>query len=111
MGNPKEAKDYIPYAADQGIAYLAGAAKAGVSIQAKQITQVGAAPCVVDLEDEGLSPMADTDYVVIVQGETAAAVMVDQSTMTVNGFNILGGADTEVLHVLIVGCVKGQAQL
>lgn len=109
MGSPKEARDHIPFAADQGLPHLAGAAKAGVSVQAKQIVQVGASPFTINLEAQGLAPMADAGYVVIVQGETAARVTVDQSTMSAAGFDVIGGAAAEVLHLLIVGRLKGQA--
>jgi len=109
MGFPKEARDHIPYAADQGLPHLAGAAKAGVSVQRKKITLDGAAPHAIDLEAEGLSPMADSTYCVLVGGETLAPVMVDESTQTSVGFDLLGGAAAEVVHLVIVGTLKGQA--
>lgn len=108
MASPKKISAHVPICHDQGMDYLAAAAKPGVGVQAKQITQAGAAPFSVVLEDHGLSNMEDTGYVVIVQGETAGAPKVDQSTITKTGFDILGGADTEVLHVLIVGRLAGQ---
>jgi hypothetical protein len=104
----KKASDYIPYCADQGMEYLAGAGAAGMTVQAKQVTQVGAAPFSVDLEAQGMMPMANASYVVIVQGETASRVTVDQSTIAVGGFDVLGGADTEVLHLVVIGTVAGQ---
>lgn len=107
-GLTKRASDQIPYCKDQGIPYLAGAAEAGVSVQAAQITQAGASPFAIDLEAQGLARMANTSYVVIVQGETASRVTVDQSTITAAGFSVAGGADTEVLHVLIVGRLDEQ---
>jgi hypothetical protein len=109
MAFAKKASNFIPLLKDQGMDYLAGATAPGVSIQVKQITQSGAAPCVVSFAAEGMSDMADTSYVVIVGGETAAAATVDQSTIATTGFNIIGGADTEVLHVVVIGRVKGQA--
>jgi hypothetical protein len=42
-------------------------------------------------------------YAVAVGGETAARVTVDQSTIATTGFDLLGGADTEVVHLLIHG--------
>ncbi len=107
-GLTKRASDQIPYCKDQGIPYLAAAAAPGMSIQAAQVTQVGASPFSVDLAAQGLAPMANTSYAVIVQGETAARVTVDQSSITVNGFDVLGGADTEVLHLLVVGRLAEQ---
>lgn len=109
MASPKKISDYLPPLKDQGIDYIAAANAAGVGMQSKQITQSGVAPLVVDLEAEGLSPMEDTNYVVIAQGETVARVTVDQSTITKTGFNVLGGADTEVVHLLIIGRLAGQA--
>lgn len=109
MGSPKEARDHLPFAADQGLPHLTGAAKAGVSVQQAQVTLSGAAPHTIDLEAAGFLPMANAGYCVLAGGETAAAVTVDQSTMTAAGFDLLGGADTEVVHLVIVGCLKGQA--
>lgn len=109
MAFAKRASNYDPLLKDQGINYVTAAAKAGVGIQVKQITQSGAAPLVVSFSAQGMSDMADTNYVVIAQGETAAAVMVDQSTMAVTGFNVLGGADTEVVHIVVIGRLKNQA--
>ncbi len=108
MASPKEARDHLPYAADQGMPYLAGAAKAGVSIQQKKVTLVGAAPHSINLVAQGLSAMEDTSYCVLADGETAARVTVDESTMTVSGFDLLGGAAAEVVHLVIVGRLKGQ---
>ena len=106
---PRKLSKFIPPLQEQGMDYLAAAAAAGVSIQAKQVTQSGASPFSVVLEDAGMKNMEDDEYVVIVQGETAARVTVDQSSLTKVGFDILGGADTEVLHVLVVGRLSGQA--
>ena len=108
MANPKKISDYVPILADQGMDYLAAAVKAGVTIQTKKITQPGAAPLVVDLVAEGLTAMADTDYVVLVQGETVARVTVDESSVTTAGFDVLGGAITEVVHLVVIGRVAGQ---
>lgn len=101
--------DYLPPLKEQGVAELVAAHKGGVALQSKQITQAGASPFTVTLADEGLSDMAGTDYVVIVGGETVGAVTVDQSTLATTGFDLLGGADTEVLHVLIVGRLAGMS--
>lgn len=107
-GLTKKASDQIPYCRDQGMPYLAGAAVAGMTVQSKQVIQVGAAPFSVGLEAVGMARMANTDYTVIVQGETAGQPMVDQSTITVNGFDVLGGANTEVLHITVTGRIDGQ---
>lgn len=104
---PKKISDYVPPFKDQGIDYVAAANAAGVGIQAALVTQSGAAPLVVDLEAIGLKKMADTNYVVISQVE-GAAVTVDESTKTVDGFNVLGGSDTEVHNLLVIGRLQGQ---
>lgn len=108
MAFPKKISDHVPPLRDQGMDYLAAAAEPGVAVQAKQITQVGAAPFSVVLEDVGMADMADDQYAVLIGGETVGAPKVDQSTITAKGFDILGGADTEVLHVMVVGRLKGQ---
>lgn len=108
-GVARKLGDSIPPLRDHGVEHLAAAHKGGVAIQSAQITQAGAAPFSVVLADHGLNDMADTGYVVIVQGETAARVTVDQSTIALTGFDVLGGADTEVLHVMIVGRMKDMA--
>jgi len=107
-GLTKRASDQIPYCKDQGIPYLAGAAQAGVSVQYAQVTQSGASPYSVDLEAWGMAKMGNTSYVVIAQGETASRVTVDQSTMTVDGFDVLGGIDAEILHLVVIGRIAEQ---
>lgn len=105
---PKRAADHIPFCKDQGMPQLAGAADAGVTVQARKVTQSGASPFALAFADHGFAAMENTDYVVIVQGETAGQPMVDESTMTVDGFSVLNGADTEVLHVVVIGRLAGQ---
>lgn len=95
------------YGADQGMDWITGASKAGLSIQSFRVVSAGA-PDTVNFKNLGLSDMSDTSYNVIVQGETAAAVSVDQSTMATTGFDILGGAAAEILHVLVIGRLKNQ---
>lgn len=107
----KRADDQIPYCHDQGMPYLTGAAKAGVSLQAKQKTLSGAAPHVFTFATEGFEDMANTAYAVFVGGETVSLVTVDQSTITATGFSILGGLNAEVVHVQVVGVLKGQASV
>lgn len=105
---PKKLSNYMPPLKEQGMDYLAAAAQAGVGIQGKLITQSGAAPLVVDLEALGMSPMADTDYVVVSQVE-GLTPSVDESTKTKTGFNVLGGVDTSVHNLMVIGRLKGQA--
>ncbi len=100
--------DSVPPFKDNGYGGVMGAQDEGFTLQSKQITQPGAAPLVVDLAAEGFKVMADTAYTVVVDGETAARVTVDQSTITETGFNVLGGAITEIIHVQICGRIAGQ---
>jgi len=77
----------------------------GKEFQSFKLTLVGAAPHVVSFRALGLQNMANVGYVVQVQGETAARVTVDESTITTDGFNLLGGAAAEVVHVLVHGAI------
>lgn len=74
-------------------------------MQSAKVTQVGASPFAVTIAGLGLQPMLNANYRVLVGGETAAPVMVDESTITALGFSILGGANTEVLHIFIQGAL------
>ena len=97
-----------PVLANQNVDYLVAAAESGVAMQAINITQAGAAPLVVNFAARGLANMANANYVVFAGGETAARVFVDESTKTPTGFNVLGGANTEVINLIIVGRLAGQ---
>lgn len=74
-------------------------------MQSAKVTQVGASPFAVTIAGLGLQAMANANYRVLVGGETAAPVMVDESTITAIGFSVLGGANTEVLHIFIQGAL------
>jgi hypothetical protein len=64
----------------------------------------GGSPETVTFKDAGLPDMAaDSEYVVQVGGETAARVTVDESTITPAGFDVLGAAASEVLHITVHG--------
>ncbi len=105
-GFDKKASDHIPWAKDQGHDYLVGS-NAQNAMQAGLVTQVGLAPFTVDLEAEGFKRMKDANYTVIVQIEGATAT-VDESTKTSGSFDVLGGADTNVLNLLIIGRTADQ---
>lgn len=77
----------------------------GKEFQSVKLTLVGAAPHVVSFRALGLQNMANVNYVAFVDGETAARVTVDESTITTEGFSILGGAATEVVHILVHGAI------
>jgi hypothetical protein len=60
------------------------------------------------VEGEQLPDMADTSYVVVVDGETAAdKVSVDETTKATTGFDILNGGATEILNVVVIGRIAG----
>jgi|WetSurMetagenome_2_1015567.scaffolds.fasta_scaffold10312_5 hypothetical protein len=66
-------------------------------------TLSGSAPHHIKFVTEGFPVMADASYRVFVQGETVARVTVDESTIATTGFDLLLGADTEVVHILVHG--------
>ena len=103
----KRIDKYIPILKDQGIPFISGAGKAGISIQSFRVTS-GGSPDVVTFAAQGLPDMASASYQVICQGETAARVKVDESTMTAQGFSILGAAAAEIIHVIVIGQLKDQ---
>ncbi len=53
----------------------------------------------------GLKDMKDADYQVILAGETAGLITVDESTIAATGFDILGGdaGGAEIAHILVHG--------
>jgi hypothetical protein len=67
-----------------------------------KITSAGS-PDHVYFKDYNLPDMADANYAVICDGETASQVHVDESTITAQGFDILHGVAAEIIHVLICG--------
>lgn len=107
MSYQKKASAYDPYLKDQGIDWLAGAGKAGLNIASFSVISAGS-PDAVLLSTYGYGEMADTSYQVFVDGETTNPVHADESTKTVAGFTILGGVAAEVMHVLVIGRLKGQ---
>ena len=103
MAFPKKLSDYDGTLKDQRIDYVTAAAKAGVGMQSLLVVS-GGGPDTVTLPTK----MANTSYVVIVQGETAARVTVDETTKTVSGFDVLNGGAGEVLNIMVVGQLKNQ---
>lgn len=67
-----------------------------------KVTLSGVAPHSITIAELGLAPMENADYLVFPHGETAARVTVDESSITKEGFDLLGGADTEVVHIMIL---------
>ena len=73
---------------------------------------LAASPEAITFAEHGLPDMVDLDYRVILTGEfataqglTAAGTYVDESTITRQGFSIVGGTGAEVAHLLIHGNV------
>jgi hypothetical protein len=65
-----------------------------------------ASPLAVTFAAYDRPSMADVDYAITLGGELdLSAVAVDESTISKNGFSILGGTGAEVCHVMIHGNV------
>lgn len=102
----------FPYGADQGMPFIAGAAKSGVTVIPLLLTATTTS-LAVKFADQGLPNMANAKYVVIAQSEAAGSesgLVVDESTKTTSGFTILGTANTEVVNILVVGTLAGQSE-
>ena len=80
---------------------VAQTSQAGEGIQSLKVV-VGGAVHPVSLKGLGLSAMANADYRVLVHNE-ALSISVDESTITAEGFTLIGGAAAQVAHVLIHG--------
>jgi len=70
-------------------------------------TLSGAAPHSLTFEGASRPNMADASYQVLVDGETAGRVTVDESSKTATGFDVLGGVAAEVVHVVVIGRLEG----
>lgn len=103
----KKISDHLPDLKREGVPFVTGAAKGGVSVQTKKVTLTGS-PHTIVFATLGMSDMADTTYVVTLGGETVARLTPDESTITTRGFDILGGAAAEVAHIVVTGRLKNQ---
>jgi hypothetical protein len=103
----KKLSTVYPPLKQEGVDFLVAATRGGVGVQTKKITLSGT-PHTVTFSDLGMQSMADADYLVLLDGETAARLTVDESTITTLGFDVLGGAAAEVAHVLVVGRLQNQ---
>jgi len=83
-------------------------AQAGQKFMSFKIT-LTASPKVITFAGQGLPNMADNAYRVVVGGEMAVTMgdnlYVDESTITPEGFSIVGGTGAEIAHVWIHGNV------
>lgn len=102
----KKASDHIPYAADQGMPYLAAAGKAGVAVQGATYAMESGG--VVTFAGLGLSNMKSGSYQVIVQNHTDVADPGVVSAKTGLGFTITGPDVADVLDLVIVGALADQ---
>lgn len=93
----------------QGIDWVMASGRKAQGINAFTITSGGTPDAVVFANlDPPLPDMATADYVVLVNGETAAdKVSVDESSKATTGFTILNGGNTEVLNVVVIGRLEG----
>ena len=82
----------------------------GQSLTSFKLTS-GGTPDHVIFKDLGLPDMADANYRVMCGGECVADPHVDESTITAQGFDILHGAASEIIHVWVHGKVAGSPQV
>lgn len=80
----------------------APAAMVDQELQSAKVTLAGASVAVTFLA-MGLEPMEDDQYRVSIAGEFVGVTIADESTLTKDGFTIIGGAAAEVAHVFIHG--------
>lgn len=108
-GTPMMAKNYIPYCEHQGMNYLAGAAKAGISIQSGRIAMPAGG--VITFAALGMENMANGLYHLQMTNhtDTTKAGTVDPATRTSLGFTVVGPTAADVLEILVIGTVYGQA--
>lgn len=102
MAFQKKVSDYDPVAKDQGYDYVVAAGKPGLGMAAWSYTSDGT-PDALTFAAAGFPQMANTAYQVFIGGEVATLSKVDESTKTTTGFTVLGAANGEVIHVLVVG--------
>jgi len=74
-------------------------------LQSAKHTQVGATDALT-FAALGLEDMEDTNYRVVVGGETAATV--DESSIATTGFSLVGGGAAEVAHIWVHGKIASR---
>jgi len=110
MANPKDLQDYIPVLKDQGIKNVVGSPSTGVSIQVAEFTMVSSPDDFV-FADAGLENMADGNYHVLALNQTDATDQATIDSKTAAQFTINGPDAADVVTLLIVGQVDGQAKI
>jgi hypothetical protein len=106
-GLPKDLADYLPILKDQGIPNVVAAYAKGVGIQYMTLT-VASDPETVTFADQGLSDMADANYIVLGINQTDSSDPPSFGTKTTKSFAIAGPDAADVVDILIVGKLKGQ---
>ena len=100
---PVKLSEYIVPLKEQGIHHVTAAARPGECLQRARIQQVGDSPFSVDFLASGLQTMGETGYVVLLSGGLGT------DNQTVNGFDITGGVDGQVITFAVLGTLSGQA--
>ena len=106
-GMVKDAKDYIPFCADQGLPNLVGAASRGLSMQVL-IHTVASSPEDIVFADQGLEDMYDGNYVVFTQNQTDVADPGTATGKSATQFTLTGPDAADVVDIVIIGRLKGQ---
>lgn len=106
--NPKRADAHIPFCKDQGLPYLSGAAKAGVTIQRGQIAMP--ADGILLFSALGFSKMsADSVYGVWIHNHTGAVQgTVTNAARLPEKLTVVGPTAGDILDVMIAGKLDGQ---
>lgn len=115
MGNPAPISSFIPPLRDQGIDFLVGAGELGISIQICDTTLTGATTALlfanlVTAGGHSIKPPADGLYTILVGGGATTAARLDPTTRTTLGFSIIGGTNLDVVTLIFVGRLAGQAK-
>lgn len=98
----------LPNLKQEGVEYGVFAYKGGVSLQIAEIAQAGASPFAVTFAALGMKDMANASYQVFINGPNGDE-RADYATRTAVGFSIVGGANTELMGIMVAGRMKGQA--
>ena len=96
------ANKHIPYCDKQGIQRICASGRPDHGVFGFLITCGGTGTDAVDFSDLGFTDMADAEYAVMV-GSEAGTVVIDESTKTTTGFNLITGAAAEVANIIVAG--------
>lgn len=104
----KKLSKLFGFFADQGVNWVMASGAPAKGMHAFLVTGGGSGTDVVTFaskqeEGETLCDMATASYVVLVHGEFAGSVRIDESTKATTGFSILGLGLNEVANVIVIG--------